>query len=281
MAEVKKKIVKRIRLNDLVNRIDKVGLELEGGWDTMPKEVLGRMEVDNSVQFAPIEEIVEELDEKGKRLSLKGLDANGRRVPMAYRGELVSNPIPLKTVESIGTWMWRGYPQAVNETCGLHVHMSFLDKMNYQRLMCPEYGAYIISELRKFADEQGLPADHMLRQRLNPEHAWTKQHCEHVYRGDHQVLVGGKDYRSRGKAHSRYTAINYCNMQHGTLECRLLPMFEDVEMAVRAVWVVVNATNRFLSKIRQKERAHEASVKPRGSVFKQINSTVPLRAVRG
>lgn len=239
--------------NGIINRINLVGIELEGGWDRAVDN--HHVERDGSVVFEDPNN-TEVLDRNGRRVIVP------RPVPIPFPahaiGEIVSRAMPVGSVEE---WIRKAYPQHVNNTCGLHVHMSFHTKLNYSRLMLPDYMNMMVDELKRFADAEKLPTDHMLRNRLDPNHPWTLKHCAHTFLADRQVLVKGKDFNSRGKPHSRYTFINYPEMQHHTVECRGLSMFggqptkeADVEMAVRAVLTVINTTNRFLSKIRQREQ---------------------------
>lgn len=252
---------KREMFNGVVNRINLVGIELEGGWDN---PIDGEHIVhDGSVKFPdPYTEMVH--DRLGRIVRVD------RDVPLPHpqyeKGEIVSRPL---TVNAVEEWIRKCYPQHVNQTCGLHVHMSFHYKLNYSRLMKPDYMQMMIEELRRFADAEQLPLDHNLRNRLNPNHPWTLEHCAHTFLADNQVQVTDKNYRSRGTKWSRYTFINYCEKQHNTLECRGLCMFgtanqlvtaADVDVAVRAVMTVINTTNRYLSKMKQREKAISVSV---------------------
>lgn len=257
--------MKRPRIGGVVNRILRVGIELEGGWDI---KVEGEhMERDGSVKFDdPYSEVV--VDPITRRKTLKD-----RAVPIPFpkymdQAEVVSRPLACD-IEVIGEWVRRCYPQHVNDTCGLHVHMSFYNPLNYSRLMTEEYVHYMVRELGIWGRNEGLPPGHMLFNRLNPTHPWTLQHCSHVFLADKQAQVKKKDYNSRGKDYSRYTFINYPAAQHQTVECRGLPMFgtarqfttpEDAMLATRSIVAVIIATNRFLSKIRRREERHWAIV---------------------
>lgn len=241
---------KREFLRGVVNRINLIGVELEGGWDVAPKAV--KIEHDGSVSFGrPMEEVY--FDEARQRHLMRVVEPVN--VPKIV-GEAVMRPA-MKPTE-FEPWVQMAYPQHVNETCGLHVHMSFHNKLNYSRLMTEEYMQAMIRELRSWGEQNNIPKEHMLWNRLDPSHPWTNQHCAHLFLGDRQSIVTKKDYSSRGKAHSRYTFINYCEAQHHTVECRGLPMFATAEQAISAIYCVLDTTNRFLSKMRQRERAVRA-----------------------
>lgn len=285
-------MIPRARLNGHVNRIKNVGIELEGGWDTPPRSET--IHADGSVKFP--EPIYGIDDTTGKKII-----TNIKLIPLCAKGEVVSRlltPVPIDgfcgrcakiytnhgpqcvncgipfTLFTIDNWVRSCYPHKVNHTCGLHVHMSFYHRLNYSRLMTPDFGKDMISALREFGTAEGIPQDHMFWNRLNPSHPWTLQHCDHTYLGDGQVNVKSKDYHSRGTKYSRYTAINYPEAQHHTVEVRILPMFEDVEVALKAIWFIIDRTNGFLGKVRQKERSYKVSVSARPEVYQTYGKEI-------
>lgn len=250
-------------LNGIVNRIAKIGVELEGGWDApIPGYKVIR---DGSVIFKQMNEVPFRTN---PRTGILEPAIAGMTFPKYAIGEIVSPPLDINKLEEFLT---QCHPQHINETCGLHVHMSFAHKLNYSRLMTPEFTPCIIQAIKAWGKAQELPAAHPLWDRVNNPH---HQHCAQVYLGDKQVYVKGKDYHSRGTEYSRYTAINYCENQHHTIECRVLPMFDTASQALSAIMCVLNATNLFLSKIRQRERKVSATVLERPSVFSEIGSIV-------
>lgn len=273
-------MAKRTLLNGVVNRVALVGIELEGGWDgpVAGEEIIG----DGSVHFDPAPAprrlatiLAEDAAAAAQRTQQPIIS------PKYRKGEIASkNGMP---VEMLADWMKQCYPQHVNHTCGLHVHMSFFHRLNYSRLLVPEFTPFIIESLKQWGTRACVPDDHMFWNRLNPEHPWTREHCRHEYLGDNQVTVKRKDYNSRGTDHSRYTFINYCDGQHRTIECRGLPMFgttgqlvttHDIEAATLAVMEVVNATNRYLSKMRQRERPVRIAVPEKCAVSQEFGSII-------
>jgi hypothetical protein len=249
----------------LKNRIKLVGIELEGGWsEALKTEYIVR---DGSLNFDELvlkyqKELAAMPDnappEERKKLKLM--------VPK-YIGEVVSKPM---ATSEIGPWLQTVWPKFVNKTCGLHVHMSFHYKLNYQRLMTPDYTTAIVAGLLEWAKKEDLPRKHPIWERLEKK---DHKHCAHVYLGDAQVKQKTKDWNSRGKEHSRYTAINYCAGQHGTVECRLLPMFDDPEQGLRAINEVLVITNRFLRDTAKKEKRLEATVVRKTPLSFQIGAS--------
>lgn len=253
-GEVKRK--RRREPGVVKDRIDLVGIELEGGWLRQPShhEVIR----DGSVHVEP-ELVPGEVDLKTGLPKMRAAK---------YIGEIVSQPM---RATDFPAWMKACYPEFVNGTCGLHVHMSFTSKLNYQRLMTPEFTKLMIKRIGEWAKKEGLPENHWIWPRLlDPNH----NHCAHLYLGDGQVKMAKKDFHSRGTTHSRYTAINYCYGQHKTIECRLLSMVKDVDMAIRGVQVVLDTTNEFLAKMRERERKVAAGVEDTPTLTTQLHQFV-------
>lgn len=267
----------RPKLNGFTNRIRLVGIELEGGWDQPPEgEVIER---DGSVKFPQQPAVRASFEEPLTSPQLTAAQrALNRPVTVTLpvpqmKGEITSKPI---AVDKIAGWMTHAYPKYVNETCGLHVHMSFHYRSNYARLMTPDFTAWMVAKVRAFAEAEKLPSDHPQWERVkNPNHP----HCAHVYLGPAQIRMTRKDYDSRGKPYSRYTFVNYPAGQHnqaggGTVEVRGLAMFDTAEVAIRAIMAVLNGTNEFLSKIRQRERPERAVVKPRPETHQEFRTFI-------
>jgi hypothetical protein len=252
-------------LNGIVNRIAFVGIELEGGWDAPVRgfDVIR----DGSVVFERQRPRNIINPETGLIVGL----TTPPPMPAYGIGEIVS---PKLTVDQITDFMMRAYPQHVNDTCGLHVHMSFHNKLNYSRLMRQDYMDFVIDELRAFGNRMNIPREHMFWNRLDPDHPWTRQHCAHQFLADKQVLVKRKDFQSRGTEHSRYTFINYCEAQHHTVECRGLPMFATMEEGLAAVMATLDATNRYLSKIRLKESKIAVGIEALPEVIEEVGTFV-------
>ena len=254
------------------NRIHKVGVELEGGWDKLPQGVRA-IEHDGSVSMSLPGVVV--VDAHGRAVATapaaqRGTGLSGmideeavplRSMPRIIIGEI---PSPALEMKSYAEWMTSCYPKHVNETCGLHAHMSFKYRIHYMRLMTPELTPHIVKGLINWAEEEKLAGSHPIWPRLlRKDH----RHCAHIYLGDNQVKTTRKDYNSRGTPYSRYTALNYCYSKEqsdgsrlGTVECRLLPMMETPDQAVRAVTTVFDLTNKFLSQMKKKEPRAEAKV---------------------
>jgi hypothetical protein len=148
-------------LDDLLhasrNRIDRIGIELEGGWETVPASTT--LEHDGSVVIP----------------AQTGL----------YRGEIPSPPMKPAEWEA---WVRRCYPPHVNHTCGLHVHMSFKGNLRYQRLMKPEFITELVRILDAWGKRKKLKKDHPLWARLTGQN----RYCMPFYAADHQARAERK-----------------------------------------------------------------------------------------
>lgn len=258
---------KRVR-----NRIYRVGIELEGGWkqlktgmklvrdgsvlfqtpppqhpgnrlDAMPAIIRGRPVPRNEREQAGLlEQLNTQLNTANLRrppiLTIPVTPPAPRDAPELAVGEYPSEPLE---VTKFPTWMQAYYPSHVNATCGLHVHMSFKSAKDYQRLMIPEYQASIIAYVGLWAKGERLEKSHPIWDRLSGNSGY----CVHEFWPDEQAMKVDKDHDRRRYGH-RYTAINYPHLRNGTIECRLLPMMEKADQAVRAVQTVLNITNACL-----------------------------------
>jgi hypothetical protein len=229
----------------LKDRIYRVGVELEGGWEQLPPGLTSKHIVaDSSVQIP-------------SRVDPNTLQSR------IHVGEIPSPKDGLPMAD-YANWMRIHYPQHVNETCGLHTHVSFRYRLHYMLLMNPDFTPFVIKGIINWAENEKLPKDHPIWKRIMQK---DHNHCAHIYLGDNQVKAERKEYSSRGTPNSRYTALNYRYAQcianggtRGTIECRLLPMMETVDQAISAVGEVFKLTNQFLAQLKVKEPRVEAKV---------------------
>lgn len=196
------------------NRVYRIGVELEGGWDKVPAGV--QIVHDGSVRFG---------------------------IPIRYIGEWPLGPLDLVKNSPL-YWvnaMRNAYPPHVNDSCGMHVHLSFKTAFAYNRLMTPQYPATVIAAFEKWAKQQQLPEAHSIWPRL----AGASRYCQFKFDADNQVLNRDKDH-DQGRPGHRYTVVNYCYGRYNTLECRLLPMMQTVDQACNAIQELISVTNAFL-----------------------------------
>lgn len=176
--------------------IDKVGVELEGGWERRPPdtEVYG----DGSVT-----------------------------VRATHVGEVASQPV--ESFNNLKDFLLRNYPSAVNASCGLHVHISLKNKYHYSLLMDRRFYNHYRKHMERMVEriKAKFPgAERALKERL----AGSNSYCRPL-EGDDAVVQAS----IRCKDSVRYRHLNFCFLLHGTVESRLFPMFHDAGLAVAAV----------------------------------------------
>lgn len=233
MAEKKKyELPDPLNIDDLLkkkprNRIEAIGVELEGAWQKTPEG--SKIVRDGSV--------------------FKALGDDGgvgrTNLPGYAVGEVQIGPIqPI----AMSAGVRRAYPQKMDKSCGLHVHMSVKKLLFYSALTAAEYQATVVHYLKQWAKLNDLPADNELWERLEG----NSLYCQLKHWPWKQIAwERNKDFDQQREGH-RYTAIHYCWHRTRTIECRLLPMFEDVELSISAIQYVIDITNACLVKLSDK-----------------------------
>lgn len=224
------------------NRLNLIGVELEGGWYKMPDDLHPLR--DGSIHFG-----------------IPGDDVNKVGL-IKHIGEIPLPPLGLKEFPKI---LKLYYPSYVNATCGMHVHLSTLKAFAYQRLMINQpfsYPGTIVEYMRRWAKKEDFDKKHPIWPRLEGKN----EYCQHVFQADEQAKTANKDYDHHRDGH-RYTVVSYCWSRYKTLECRLLPMMETASQGVRAVQAIIEITNAFLAASREKESRIRVTVEETDDVF--------------
>lgn len=187
----------------------KIGVELEGGWnfnETRVRELAARFganfHYDGSVHT--------------------GADLNA---------EISTKPYA--TVGRLLNAMEEMYPHEVNNSCGMHVHVSF-DEHVYGTLMSQKFYFYFLLRWEAWGKRLNI---------RNPEF-WSRLKGENQYCLRNHAPVGQMTRTSRDGI--RYAHLNYCYALHGTIECRLLPMFKDKAIAGKAIRELVSIYEDYL-----------------------------------
>ncbi len=230
------------------NRIARIGLELEGAWKVFPPGIQ-ELQIDTSV-----------------------FKSGGGQVPPAgysvsQLGELALGPMqPAYLVKALKI----NYPTKVNETCGLHVHMSLETVYQYALLMdSPAYQETVIAQFAKWGQEENLPPTHPLWGRLEGKSAY----CQKKFWPQEQIQATRKDHDREREGH-RYTMIHYAWGRFKTVECRILPMMETVEQATRAVKRLLDVTNAYLVTVDRKKAKVTGSIKlDNGDIYEEYVET--------
>lgn len=186
--------------------IDKIGVELEGGWNKIPPDV-NEIGHDGSVM-----------------------------VIAKHVGEIASPPGKPKEILS---WVLRNHPTAVNQTCGMHVHVSFRRILDYSRLADRDTSRkFLIRRLRQWGNKNKFGT-------VRPEHPfWDRlkgenRYCKAGWNPEEQISADSR-------VEERYQQMNFCWGLHRTMEVRVLPAFKIPEVSVDAIKCVLKAVEDYL-----------------------------------
>lgn len=139
------------------------------------------------------------------------------------------------------------YPDAVGPKCGGHVHVSLDQPGEYMILMSRVFYHYFRTRLKRWAERNLIGEDaNLFWPRFNGDNSYCCNFFvpEKQIRGDgHHVTHPDK---KNGNCKVRYACLNYGWAKHRTIECRLLPMFDDRELYIKAVIEIVDIFNKFL-----------------------------------
>lgn len=211
----------------LFNRVDGIGVEIEGGWDpdrvrTLPPNT--RITRDGSVYK-------EAGDDGGTHRS---------KYPDIQFGEIPIGPYVLGNVAKGLKSYW---PSMADESCGMHVHMSFAKLDHYVTLAdSPAYQETVVEYFMQWAKAEAFSEGHHIWPRLKN----LNEYCQKKFWPYEQISKEGpKSYDHHEYGH-RYTMIHYCFQRFRTVECRILPMMKDPAQAERAVRHLVQVTNAYL-----------------------------------
>lgn len=212
--------------------INKVGIELEGAWAVKPNS----LQHDGSVKFEATELECDHIchcpDCASKDPTIIDM---GRACSAKYIGEVVSKPIAPR---SVAKWIRSAYPQAINPSCGFHIHVSFKNVNSYLVLMDQKFYKYFLECMQEFGDKNKIPKADPFWPRLRGENRF----CKKAFNPDQQI-------NETKKYHDfRYQHLNFCHSLHGTMENRLFPMFKEVDLSIAAVHTYLTCLEEYLSK---------------------------------
>jgi hypothetical protein len=225
------------KIGKVRNRIDRIGLELEGGW-AKHLNPPNRIHHDGSVFDRGI---------RGVRQIVRPPDMP----EFAIAGEAVSPPLE---PSGYPKWLGQCFPRWLDDTCGLHIHLSFTSIKYYEILAGrdEDYHDTMMHYLTLWAQKEEaetpgtFPKDHHIWSRLRGEN----QYCMGKVWATKQLMrttkPPGRNAVAANEVGHRYTAINFCFAIHKTLEIRVLPMFTTVDRSVRAVRHCIDITNACL-----------------------------------
>lgn len=137
--------------------IDRVGVEIEGGWDNRPENYTG----DGSVCC--------------------GGNVTGESVSPPYRR--------FSTLEA---YIRENWPGCVDATCGFHIHTSLQTKAMYSRLMEPDFAADTLAFWKTWAERNNIKPSHRFWSRWRGENRYCRVVCDNTLPVMEQSLARGK-----------------------------------------------------------------------------------------
>lgn len=216
--------------------IDRVGLEIEGGWnynreDLIPEGSLYAEHFNNSACF----------------------------------GELITKE-PIDNLEGVLAFLDKNWPTETQVKCGYHIHFSLKDINLYSACMTKGFMDGFVECMRKWAQDFPCRNPHFLR-RLSGENNF----CRHTFIPEKQVGITKKVHNND----TRYTLFNYCYGMFKTIECRLFPTFGEVRAAKAATVALIQYVEEFLEKNHSGDLCEKIEISS-GTVYDDINRRVSL-----
>lgn len=220
--------------------IDKIGLELEGGWPGEP-----------GVRPFKKEKIIIDRSIDGTTM------ANDGPMQSCHVGEIVSEPMQLDAWEK---WLREYWPREANNTCGYHIHISLKKSLYYMLLTRKQFLFELIDDIMEKAKKLELGENHYLYQRLSGRNPF----CAFNFDPSTQIGVVEKRIGMR----TRYGVLNYCHGLHKTLEFRGYPTFDDKSVAVEFTHVFLACVEAYLRDVTKRDWSQRISLKEENGVVR-------------
>jgi hypothetical protein len=206
--------------------IDKVGFEVEGGWDGKAYE-------------SPFSDITLIADHSINGQQLK----SSSPIVATHVGELVSPAFPFLD-EGWPLWLYEHWPNAApknrtNRTCGFHIHLSTKSMKDYTLLSAKDFLFGLRDRMNELGHQISLPSKHIFWERMDGFNTFCSLN---VNPGAQMGL------RTKGTSNPlRYGYLNFSWGLHGTMEFRGLPTFRDAQVALRFVAAYLDYVNSYLT----------------------------------
>ncbi len=128
------------------------------------------------------------------------------------------------------------YPDGTHQACGMHVHVSFDSAADVSLLANDDFLHLWEQSWTEWGTGRGLPSTHEF---------WTRLHDRNSF------CRALKKMPASIPTHTRYYQLNWTAWEKGykTLECRMLPMFDNRSDAISAVVHLVGLYDMYLSNV--------------------------------
>ena len=171
-------------------------------------------------------------------------------------GELASKPLDKTEIKD---FIKDNYPDEVNSSCGLHVHLSFNDdKRDVHILATKEFNDYFVKSMENWAIDRKLNNPSRFYHRLKGDQSY----CKREFKG----------YSQLKNSDDRYTQINFCSYaKFNTVEFRLATMFDNNDISVEYVDKLHAIVNDYLSKNKPKVYEFNLKINKSTSIYLKLN----------
>lgn len=208
------------------------GIELEGGWE--------RKRYDNY----RIEGI------------MKG-DSSVNTTPDLIAGE-IAGPV-FKDMTTAWEFLKDYYPNEVNSSAGLHVHISVKDS-DYVKLMEGEFCQEFLNWAKELLQKNKKRLPPTFEDRMEGKNRYCKKEFHPV--------------KQIGMVAERYTQLNFCcKRAHSTMENRMLPGASDPKTAFFMITSYLLMVEKYLKKTPSKAKTHEIKIE----LEKENKETKPVK----
>jgi hypothetical protein len=220
------------------NYIDKIGFEVEGGWDG-----------EAGISPFPDISLINDHSINGQQLG------SSKRIAATHVGELVSPPFEY-TNPDWPLWLHEHWPNAAppnrtNRTCGFHIHISTKSLKDYTLLSSKDFLFGLRDRMSELGKVVGLPSKHIFWQRMDGLNSF----CKLDFNAGAQMGLKSKGVSN----YLRYGYLNFSWGVHGTMEFRALPTFRDSQVALRFATVYLAYINQYLDQIQHLSVKRSAS----------------------
>jgi len=210
-----------------------IGLELEGGWQNLSQLKSDYQNVP-SIQFHADS-------------SIDAVSGSAHEICIG----------PLSPSRAFDMILEHGiYPDSVNQSCGLHMHVSFLKKAHYTLVSSHKtelWNDYLLPTYKAF--EAWLPQRDFKRlwQRIDPA---NHERCSP---SRHEGINGA--YCCPVQSANRYAAINLEALsEHKTIELRATGAIESPANAVKALGLLLDSIQKFLNEYKPAPKTYSISL---------------------
>lgn len=196
----------------------KVGIEVEGWWHdlTAAKEIAARYEMGGT--------------------SDGSLDEHTRCHGYEFRTNPGTLGEALAQVRAI-------YPDVCHESAGMHVHVSFPNVMDVSSLSTEAFLKYFAERWGAWGTRMSIHQSSDFWSRLRGHNSYCKLGLGHKQPGRRSTYLTDGD---------RYHQVNFCSWRsHKTVECRLLPLFKQLSVALSAIEELISIYEDYFQSVAQ------------------------------